>query len=63
MIPVYLDEQLVNGTFEHTLSELIDTQMDLSIFDRKYNNDVTGAKAIEPHCTTMSNFVSGMAEK
>ena len=48
MIPIYLDEQLINGTFEHMLNELIDTQMDLSIFDNKYNNDLTGAKAIEP---------------
>jgi len=48
MIPVYLDEQLVSGTFEHMLSELIDTQMDLRIFDDKYNNDLTGATAIEP---------------
>jgi len=46
MIPVYLDEQLVSGTFEHMLSELIDTQMDLRIFDGKYNNDLTGATAI-----------------
>jgi len=48
MIPVYLDEQLVDGTFEYMLNELIDTQMDLRIFDSKYNNDLTGAKAIEP---------------
>jgi len=48
MIPIYLDEQLVSGTFEHMLNELIDSQMDLRIFDSKYNNDLTGAKAIEP---------------
>jgi len=48
MIPIYLDEQLVSGTFEHMLNELIDTQMDLRIFDSKYNNDLTGATAIEP---------------
>jgi len=48
MIPIYLDEQLVSETFEHMLSELIDSQMDLRIFDGKYNNDLTGATAIEP---------------
>jgi len=48
MIPIYLDKQLIIGTFEHMLNELIDTQMDLRIFDGKYNNDLTGAKAIEP---------------
>ena len=47
MIPVYLDEQLADETFEHMLNELIDTQIDLRIFDSKYNNDLTGAKAIE----------------
>jgi len=47
MIPVYLDEQLVSRTFEHILNELINTQMDMRIFDSKYNNDLTGA-AIEP---------------
>ena len=30
------------------LNELIDTQMGLRIFDSKYNNDLTGATAIEP---------------
>jgi len=45
MIPIYLDEQLVSGTFEHMLNELIDNQMDLRIFDGKYNNDLTGATA------------------
>jgi len=48
MIPIYLDDQLVSGTFEHMLNELIDSQMDLRIFDSKYNNDLTGATAIEP---------------
>jgi len=48
MIPLYLDEQLVSGTFEYMLNELIDTQMDLRIFDSKYNNDLTGATVIEP---------------
>jgi len=48
MIPIYLDEQLVSGTFEHMLNELNDSQMDLRIFDGKYNNDLTGATAIKP---------------
>ena len=49
MMPVYLDEQLASGTFEHMLDELIDSQMDLRIFDSKYgpaklySNDLTGA--------------------
>ena len=99
-LTVNLSEQVIPGTYEHTLSRLIDNKLDLSIFDRKYNNDYTGAAAIEPkillkiilycysmgiissrkiakmcennmvvkamaediepHYTTISNFVSGM---
>ncbi|WP_052297713.1 transposase [Leadbettera azotonutricia] len=45
---VNLKDQIVPGTFEHTLQELFDKKIDLGIFDRKYNNDETGAGAIEP---------------
>ena len=99
-ITVNLTEQIIPGTYEYTLTRLIDNKLDLSIFDHKYNNDHTGATAIEPrillkiilycysigiissrkiskmckenmvvkalaedvepHYTTISNFVSGM---
>jgi len=99
-LTVNLSEQIVPGTYEYTLSRLIDNKLDLRIFDRKYTNDETGAAAIEPgillkiilycysmgvissrkiakmckenmvvkalaediepHHTTISNFVSGM---
>ena len=102
-LTVNLSEQLVPGTYEYTLTRLIDNKLDLSIFDRKYNNDYTGAAAIEPrillkiilycysmgiissrkiakmcrynmivkalaedlepHYTTISNFVSGMSDE
>jgi hypothetical protein len=47
-ITVQLSEQLVPGTYEHTLNNLVDKKLDLRIFDRQYNNDATGATAIEP---------------
>ena len=47
-LTVDLSEQLVPGTYEHTLNHLIDNKLELSIFDRKYNNDYTGAPAIKP---------------
>jgi transposase len=47
-ISVNLKDQIVPGTFEYTLQELLDKKIDLSIFDRKYTNDETGACAIEP---------------
>lgn len=36
------------GTFEHTLSYLIDHELDLSIFDHRYDNDDTGRPAYDP---------------
>jgi transposase len=47
-IPVYLSEQIIKGTYEYTLQDLIDNKLDLSIFDRKYINDFNGAPAINP---------------
>lgn len=47
-IPVQFDKQILPGTFEHTLHYLIDNEIDLSIFDLRYNNDETGAPAYDP---------------
>ena len=35
-------------TFEYTLNTLIDKKLDLSIFNEKYKNDMTGAGAYNP---------------
>ncbi|MEO7841039.1 MAG: transposase, partial [Anaerolineales bacterium] len=48
MLPVSLQDQLVPDTLEHTLSELVDKHIDLSVFDARYNNDESGATAIHP---------------
>ena len=48
MLPISLQEQLVPGTLEHTISEMVDKHMDLSVFDARYHNDETGAAAIHP---------------
>jgi transposase len=48
MIPVSLSRQILPGTFEYTLNTLIDEKLDLSIFNEKYKNDVTGAGAYDP---------------
>ena len=48
MLPVSLQDQLVPGTLEHTISELVDKHVDLSVFDERYKNDETGAAAIHP---------------
>jgi len=55
-IPIHFDKQILPGTFEYTLHYLfeytlhylIDKEIDLSIFDLRYNNDETGAPAYDP---------------
>src|SRR5262245_5512861 len=47
-IPIFFDKQILPGTFEHTLHYLIDKEIDLSIFEGRYNNDETGAPAYDP---------------
>ena len=47
-IPIFFDKQILPGTFEHTLHYLIDHEIDLSIFEGRYNNDELGAPAYDP---------------
>ena len=47
MIPISYADQILPGSFEHTLCEVIDS-MDLSIFDNQFKNDETGASAYNP---------------
>ncbi len=47
-IPVSFSKQIQPGTFEFTLSYLIDHELDLSVFDTRYHNDETGAPAFDP---------------
>jgi hypothetical protein len=47
-IPLQFDKQILPGTFEYTLHYLIDNELDLSIFDERYQNDETGAPAYDP---------------
>ncbi len=41
-------DQLQSGTFEHAIHYLVDTKLDLSIFDSLFNNDETGRPAYAP---------------
>ena len=47
-IPVFFDKQILPGTFEYTLSYLIDNDIELSVFESRYQNDETGATAYDP---------------
>ena len=48
MLPISLHDQLVPGTLEHTINRLVDENINLSVFDERYKNDVSGAAAIHP---------------
>jgi Transposase DDE domain/Transposase domain (DUF772) len=45
---VVLEEQIQPGTFEFALDRLVDTELDLSALDAKFNNDEVGASAYDP---------------
>jgi len=47
-LAVDLERQLLPGTFEHALNYLIDHESDLTGFDARYCNDLTGAAAYPP---------------
>jgi len=47
-LAVNLKEQLLPGSYEFMLNEIIGTKIDLSVFDKKYKNDVVGASAVPP---------------
>jgi len=47
-IPVHFEKQIIPGTFEYALNHLIDHELNLSIFDERYKNEETGAKAYDP---------------
>ena len=48
MIPVSLEEQILPGTLEYTIHTLIENEIDMSVFDAKYQNDETGCHAYDP---------------
>jgi len=48
MLPISLEDQLAPGTLEFAIHTLVETRMDLSVFDEKYKNDETGRLAYDP---------------
>ena len=47
-IPLRLSDQIVEGTLAATIQYMVDTKIDMSIFDRKVRNDMTGRPAYNP---------------
>ena len=48
LLPVSLENQLMEGTIEFAIHTLVEERMDLSRFDERYRNDETGCKAYDP---------------
>jgi transposase len=48
MLPISLENQLVPGSLGHTINELVEKHIELSVFDERYSNDDCGASAIHP---------------
>ena len=48
LIPISLEEQLIPGTLEFAIYTLVETRMNVSIFDDRYSNDETGCWAYDP---------------
>ena len=48
LLAIRFHEQIIPGTFVHALNYIVDNQLDLTIFDKRYKNDETGASAYNP---------------
>ena len=48
LLPINFKKQILPGTFEYTLYNLIDNKIDLSLFYKRVHNDETGAPAYDP---------------
>ena len=48
MVPISFDQQILSGTFEHSINYLVDHQLDLTIFHHRFKNDDTGRPAYDP---------------
>jgi transposase len=48
LIPVSFEDQLMPGTLEFAIHTLVETRMDMSVFDDNYKNDEIGRSAYDP---------------
>jgi len=48
MVPVAFKDQLMEGTIEYAINEVVDTKLNLEHFAQKYHNDATGRPAYDP---------------
>jgi hypothetical protein len=48
LIPVSFEEQLMPATLEFAIHTLVESHMDMSVFDDNYQNDETGRSIYDP---------------
>lgn len=48
LIPVHFKDQILPGSFEYALNHIVDQELDLSLFESRYQNDEEGAPAYDP---------------
>lgn len=48
MLPIDFSEQILPGTFEYAINDIINNHTDLSVFHHRYNNEEKGACAYNP---------------
>jgi transposase len=48
LLPVVFSQQITPGTFEYTISLLVDEHLDMTVFDSRYKNDENGRPAYDP---------------
>lgn len=48
LIPVLFKDQILPGSFEYALNEIVDQHIDLRPFEGRYRNDETGRLAYDP---------------
>ena len=47
-VPLSYADQILPGSFEYALNEIVEEHLDLSIFEQRYRNDDTGRLAYDP---------------
>jgi transposase len=48
LVPVSFREQILPGSFEYALNEIVDGHIDMTAFEARYKNDDTGCLAYDP---------------
>ena len=48
LIPVCFQDQILPGSFEYALNEIVDQHIDMAPFEARYQNDETGCLAYDP---------------